>query len=618
MAQQISVDITINGKKITPFSQLSLRQQYNAHHYFELHFNYDVLEAKGAVTLDKSKDYLGKAINIAFNNFEKTKQETVFKGIVTDIRISNTLDSPGDLIFSGYSPTILLETGESNASYLKSTLSQVVKGATKDVPSNDLSLSVNPVKKSAIPYCVQYHESDFSFLRRLAAEYGEHFFYDGTKLNFGKPSQAVNISLQYPNDLSELDLQVKLGPVEFEHVGYLSKEDKQLRVASSGQDVAGLDANGKYALNTSKQIFKAKANTLSTRKFLEAKELDESIKVIKSTTAGNFVAVEASSDSPLVSLGATVAIMADITDYGKFTVISVNHTTDGLGNYTNNFEAIPNGIAVVPNAYIEKRIADAQMGIVTDNTDPDKLGKVKVQLLWQKDSDTTPYIRVMTPHGGTYKDGKKTRGHFFTPEVGEMVMVGFSQNDPERPFVLGSLPNGKQIDSSPNDKNQIKSISTRSGNIITFTDKDDDKEQEINIQTDKTNYISINLKNSDGTIKIYSSKAIEVNSKETIVVKSGKSIEVQGDKTISIKSEKITIEATDSISLSANTKIEMKAPDIKIEASTGLEAKGGTSVKIESVQTEISGSGTAKLKGALVNVEASGINTIKGAMVMIN
>lgn len=618
MAQQISVEITINGKKITPFSQLSLRQQYNAHHYFELHFNYDVLEAKGSVTLDKSKDYLGKAINIAFNDFGKTKQETVFKGIVTDIRISNTLDSPGDLIFSGYSPTILLETGESNASYLKSTLSQIVKGTTADVPGNDLAVSTTAVKKSPIPYCVQYHESDFGFLRRLAAEYGEHFFYDGTKLNFGKPSQAPDISLQYPNDMSDLDLQVKLGPVEFEHVGYLSKEDKKLRVASAGQDVVGLDANGKFALSTSKQMFKAKTNALSTRKFLDAKELDESIKVIKSTAAGNFVVVEASSDSPTVCLGATVSIKANTTDYGKFTVISVNHTTDGLGNYTNHFEAIPNGIAIVPNTHIEKRNADSQMGFVTSNKDPDNLGKVQVQLLWQKDAETTPFIRVMAPHGGTYKDGKKTRGHFFTPEVGEMVMVGFSQNDPERPFVLGSLPNGKQIDSAPNDKNQIKSISTRSGNIITFTDKDDDKEQEINIQTDKTNYISINLKKSDGTIKIYSSKAIEVNSKETIVVKAGKSIEVQGDKTISIKSEKITVEATDSITLSANSKIEMKAPEINIEASNAFTAKATASVKIEAAQTEISGSATTKVKGTLVNVEASGINTIKGAMVMIN
>ncbi|MBS1643798.1 MAG: hypothetical protein JST36_02060 [Bacteroidetes bacterium] len=617
MAQQISVEITINGKKISPFSRLSLRQQFNEHHYFELHFNYDVLEAKGAVTLDKSKDFLGKAINISFNDLKKSKKETVFKGLVTDIRISNTLDSPGDLIFSGYSPTILLENSESNNSFLESTLSAIVRSVSAAVPTNDLNVSVSPVKKNALPYCVQYHESNFKFLRRIAAEYGEHFFYDGSKLNFGKPSQAPQVALQYPNDISDLDLQVKLGPVDFEHVGYLSKSHKTLSIASSGQDVAGLDANGKYALNTSKSLFKSKTTSLSPRKFLEAKELDESVKMIKSTTAGGFVVVEATSDSPEIALGATVAIKANDTDYGKFTVISVNHTTDGFGNYSNHFEGIPSTIAVVPNPYIQKPIAESQLAVVTNVKDPDNLGRVKVRLLWTENLET-PFIRVLVPHSGTYGSGEKTRGFFFTPEVNDMVMVGFSQNDPERPFVMGSLPHGKMIDSSKNSDNQTKSISTRSGNIITFTDKDNAKEQEINIQTDKQNYISINLKNSDGTIKIYSSKAIEVNSQETIVVKAAKSIEMQGDKTVTVKSEKINVEASDTITLKANSKVEIKAADINIEANNGVSAKANASMKIEGTQTEISGQATTKVKGALVNVEASGINTIKGAMVMIN
>jgi len=618
VAQQISVEITINGNKIAPFSQLSLRQQFNAHHYFELHFNHDVLETSGAVTLDKSKDYLGKSINISFNNFEKTQNESVFKGIVTDIRIANTMDSPGDIIFSGYSSSILLETGESNKSFLNKPLNSIVKEITSAVASNDLKVSVNPVKKSNLPYCVQYLESHFEFLRRLAAEYGEYFYYDGSVLNFGKPSQANSLSLQYPNDLSDLNLQVRLTPMNFKHGGFLSKENKKLSVASSAAQVAGLEAFGKHALSVSDQVFSAKTNTFSNRKFLEQKDLDESVKIVKSTAASNMVVVEASSDSPQVTLGATASIMADTTDYGKFTVIAVNHHTDGLGNYHNHFEAIPSTIAVVPNSHEEKQIAEPQMGYVIDNKDPDKLGKVKVRLLWQEDNESTPFIRVLTPHAGLYKNEKKTRGFFFTPEVDEMVIVGFTQNDPERPFVMGSLPHGKAIDSSESgDDTHIKSLSTRSGNIMTFSDEVDNK-QSINIQTDDKNYISIEIDNMDGMIKIYSSKAIEVNSQETIVVKSGKSIDIQGDKTINIKSEKITIEATDTVSISANKKIELKAADISIEADSGLEAKGGSSVKVEGASAEFSGTGSAKLKGAMVNVEASGINTIKGSMVMIN
>jgi uncharacterized protein involved in type VI secretion and phage assembly len=248
------------------------------------------------------------------------------------------------------------------------------------------------------------------------------------------------------------------------------------------------------------------------------------------------------------------------------------------------------------------------------------MGKVKVQMLWQKDSDTTPYIRVLTPHGGTYGDGKKTRGHFFTPEVNDHVIVGFTQNDPDRPFVMGSFPHGKAIDSAPSsDKNNIKSISTRSGNIISFIDKEDAKEREIRIQTDDTNYISINLKDKDGTVKIYSSKAIEVSSKETIVVKSGKSIDVSSDKTINVKSEKITIEASDSITLQANKKVGIKAADVKIEGSKSFEAKGGSTAKVEGLQLELSGSVGAKVKGgAQLELSGGAMASLKGAIVQIN
>lgn len=611
MAQQISAEITINGKPIVPFSHLSIQQQFNEHHSFELRFNHDVIEANGALTLDKSKDYLGKPIRIVLNDFNKSKTENEFKGIVTDIRISNSQLSPGDLIFSGYSPTILLENGETNSSHLARTLTQVAKDAATQVPSNDLAFNVNPAKKSAIPYIVQYRESNFAFVRRLAAEYGEHFFYDGSALNFGKPSSASEVKLQYPNDISNLNLNIRIAPLAFEHVGYLSKEDKKLQNTSSSAQVAGLDALGKHALSISEQTFKAQAGGLSKRKFTEAKELEESVKIAKSASAANFVVMEASSDSPQLKPGVTVSVTAEktdgegkteTTDYGKFTVVTVHHSTDGHGNYRNEFEAVPSTIAVMPNPYYIKPIAEPQIGVVTDNKDPDKLGKVKVKLLWQKDAATTPFIRVLTPHGGAYTDSKKTRGQFFTPEVNDYVIVGFTQNDPDRPFVMGSIPHGKAIDSASNSDNHIKSISTRSGNIITFLDKENNKEREIRIQTDDTNYISINLKNSDGTIKVYSSKAIEVSSKETIVVKAGKSIDVQGDKTINVKSEKITVEATDSISMKANKKIEISAMDVAIEASKGLEAKGGATAKVQGAMLDLEGSSMANLKAAMVKI----------------
>ena len=626
MAQQISVEITINGKPITPFAQLTLRQQFNGHHYFELRFNHDVVEAKNAMTLDKSKDFLGKNISISFNKFNKTGTENVFKGIVTEIGFLNNSASLGDLVFKGYSPTIMLETGETNLSHLKRSLSQIVKDTIGAIPSNDLSTKIAPVKSTVLPYTTQYRESNFSFLRRLAAEYGEWFFYDGGNLNFGKPSGGATLSLQYPNDISDLNLQVRLAPASFEEISYLSKENKPLNGASSSQQVAGLDAFGKHALNTSNTVFSTKSSTLSRRKFLEAAELNDSVKTAMATNAAQMVVLQAITDNPGIKLGGTIQVMADTTDYGNFTVISVNHFTDGHGNYQNEIEAIPSSVAVVPNPHYLKPIAEPQTAIVTNNEDPDKLGKVKVKMLWQKDPATTPYIRVMTPDGGGYKDDNKpptaqpSRGYFFTPEVGDYVIVGFNQNDPDRPFVMGSLQHGKAIDSAENEKNNVKSISTRNGSTIYFHDKAFD-DQEIMVQTDKDNYISITLSNggNDGTIKIYSTKLLEVNSKEGITINATKNIDIQGDKTISIKSEKISIEATDSITMKANKNIEIDGLDIKINANKGVEINATADAKIGGLNVSISAQMAAKLAGnAQAEISASGITSVKGSMVMIN
>jgi uncharacterized protein involved in type VI secretion and phage assembly len=618
--QQINVEILINGKEIKPFTSLSLRQAFNEHHYFELRFNHDVIEKSGAQTIDKSKDFLGKPISITFNDLKKSKPGNVFKGIVTDVHFSNSISSSGDIVFSGYSPSILLDAGEANSSHLARTLNQVIKSVSEHVAANDLNIKINPAKKSAIPYIVQYRESNFDFIRRLAAEYGEHFFYDGSALNFGKPAQASEITLKYPEDISDLSLRLRVAPVGTEQISYLSKDDRKIQKVSNGAQVTGLDTLGKHALSASERIFSGAGTTLSRRKFLDEKELEESVKIAKSTAAAGLTILTATSDTPYIKPGTTVHVTAKDTDYGKFSVLAVHHHTDGLGNYHNEFEGLPSSVAVMPSRYYEKPIAEPQIGKVTDIKDPDKLGKVKVQLLWQKDPATTPYIRVLTPHGGTYGDGKKTRGHFFTPEVGDFVVVGFTQNDPDRPFVMGALPHGKSIDAAAStDKNEIKSISTRSGNIISFIDKDSAKEREIRIQTDDTNYISINLKDKDGTIKIYSSKAIEVNSKETIVVKSGKSIDVQGDKTINVKSEKITIEATDTISIKANKKVEIQATDVSIQGSNGFEAKGGATAKVEGAQLELSGSAKTAVKGgAQLELQGGAMASLKAGIVQIN
>lgn len=121
-----------------------------------------------------------------------------------------------------------------------------------------------------------------------------------------------------------------------------------------------------------------------------------------------------------------------------------------------NFEATPK--------------SDTQTAVIMENSDPDGLARVKVQFPWQKPTgETTPWIRVVTPHGGGDK------GFHFIPEVGEEVLIGFEGANAERPYMMGGSlynGNGKAGGAFQSDSNAIKALQTRSGNKVVMNDDD--------------------------------------------------------------------------------------------------------------------------------------------------
>ncbi|MBK6381126.1 MAG: hypothetical protein IPF72_16180 [Chitinophagaceae bacterium] len=82
-------------------------------------------------------------------------------------------------------------------------------------------------------------------------------------------------------------------------------------------------------------------------------------------------------------------------------------------------------------------MAEPQIANVKDNKDPDNMGRVRVQMLWQKGNEMTDWIRVMTPDAGSGKGGGKNRGLVVIPEPGDQVLICFRYNDPDRPFCYG-------------------------------------------------------------------------------------------------------------------------------------------------------------------------------------
>jgi len=106
--------------------------------------------------------------------------------------------------------------------------------------------------------------------------------------------------------------------------------------------------------------------------------------------------------------------------------------------------------------------------IVTDNKDPDRLGRVKVRLPWAPDAGRERYeewARVATLMAG------RKHGTWFMPDVETEVLVAFEGGDPRRSYVVGALWNGKDTPPEAGDGgNDRKVIRTRSGIAISFDD----------------------------------------------------------------------------------------------------------------------------------------------------
>jgi uncharacterized protein involved in type VI secretion and phage assembly len=114
------------------------------------------------------------------------------------------------------------------------------------------------------------------------------------------------------------------------------------------------------------------------------------------------------------------------------------------------------------------RVFEPVIGIVTDNKDPSKLGRVKVKMPVLSDQDTTFWCPIIMLGAG------KNRGWFFIPEKDDEVLVMFEHGDLNRPLIVGALWNGKDKapDANADGSNKKRLFKSKSGNLVTL---DDDK-----------------------------------------------------------------------------------------------------------------------------------------------
>jgi uncharacterized protein involved in type VI secretion and phage assembly len=187
-------------------------------------------------------------------------------------------------------------------------------------------------------------------------------------------------------------------------------------------------------------------------------------------------------------------------------------------------------------------IRGVSVGVVSQNQDPEGLGRVKIRFPWHENPDESHWARIAVLMAG------KERGTWFLPEVGDEVLVACDAERIEHPYILGALWNGKEPPPETNSdgRNDIRKIRSRSGHEIIF---DDGSQGRIDIHLkDKKRQV---LLDPDGiVIKDDSGNEIEIKSLPgTITIKSKSKLSIQSN-IIDIKADaSMTLQATGTLTI---------------------------------------------------------------------
>src|SRR5205085_11345012 len=133
-------------------------------------------------------------------------------------------------------------------------------------------------------YICQYKESGFHFLNRLSADFSEFFYYDGQYLNFGKPSSQKELDVTYGEDISSMQLSLRILPVSFSKYSYNSKDDKVINYDAPAS-VDGLGQYASYVLKESNNVFSEPVNLPIKQRVENKSDLENFVKKQKAAMA---------------------------------------------------------------------------------------------------------------------------------------------------------------------------------------------------------------------------------------------------------------------------------------------------------------------------------------------
>ena len=338
-----------------------------------------------------ANDLLGAKIKLEVKTSHRDETENIcnksllFEGIIFNVSAQRGKMGKGVVIdVTAFSPDYVLFDNPHCFSFEDQTLSDIVSKAISDYTS-DIKTEVNTKMTSEIPYVVQYNETTYQFISRLARRYGEFFYYEDGKMVFGKIKHKDKKTLHPDVDILGYHFELNMGHHNFSHCchDYLNYENHHEN--SKDYSSKSLNKLSDYAYNQSDSIYKKKTyQNLHSGVQEENKigQLPESLKTQGLGSKTQMMICHATSNRADLGIGSKIVIKeaydkengsVETKNHEELIICQITHRMNLNGHYENEIIAIPAATEYPPYASSDVYpFADSQRAIVKDNKDPEK------------------------------------------------------------------------------------------------------------------------------------------------------------------------------------------------------------------------------------------------------
>ncbi|WP_456315491.1 type VI secretion system Vgr family protein [Pseudomonas shirazensis] len=446
------------------YYDLKLSQKMADHHHFSFVWQYTGKSViNPADQAQAIKKYLGDEVIFTFKSLTGIK--LMSKGIITELTSIDLHGSPNGLHVTGISHTIVLDEMPKSRNYLQRSMDDIALSIFAEGPGEFYQRDgIRSTYYKEFKYMAQYNETSFAFLKRLAARYGQWFYFDGMRMQFGQ-TKASKIKLINGASLHSFKIQATMASHKISLAGYNYNNAEGIRKSEAKTSIGSKDSlASSIGFNQGTVVQPELSIGAYTNNAQNKDEIEEMVKLQTAGSDANSVYYSGISYFPL-GLGQLFTIVNQTVEH-ELIVIEATHHSQVHGNYSCEFKAIPADVAAphYTNVHAFSK-AETQPAKVKDNNDPEGLGRVRVDFYWASGTTSSEWIRVNQIYAGS------GRGTYWQPEIGDEVYVSFEGGNAQLPYVSASNYNGVAKPEFFDSKNMIKGWRLRFGQLFKFIEK---------------------------------------------------------------------------------------------------------------------------------------------------